>query len=96
MKVLVHFDSKGEKALGIWWVDENETVQSLYQENSSSFAARGRLVVHNKANPEVSWLDWFDTLTNRAPYFEVWATYDSMGMAPEEFLAALQPSPLLA
>lgn len=95
MKVLVHFDSEGEKAQGIWWVDGNGSVKNLYTRPDSPEAARGRLIVYNKTAPECDWSRWFDLLSNRPPYFEVWATYDSMGFTPEQLLSSLKPSPPL-
>lgn len=92
MKVLVHFDPKGEKALGIWWVSISGALENLYVDSGSPEAARGRLIVFNKANPDLSWSEWFDAVAERPPYFEVWSTYDSMGFTPNEMLRSLQPS----
>jgi hypothetical protein len=69
MKTLVHFDSQGEKALGIWWVDESGAPKNLYTDSAGPMAARGRLIMFNKSNPDFAWEDWFDVLADRPPYF---------------------------
>lgn len=93
MKVLVHYDAASEYAHGIWW--ESPTLgspESMYRVPDGPQAARGKMIVFNKANSEVSWGDWFDQLTTRTPYAENWVVYDSMGMSPEQMLEALMPS----
>lgn len=93
MKVLVHYNPSGSEAYGIWWVDpDTGYLKDLYLAPDGPFAARGRVVVHEKTNPDVSWSEWFDELTTRAPYFESWVVYDSMGMTPEQMLNSLKPA----
>lgn len=94
MKVLVHYNPLGTEAYGIWWVDpDTGLLRSAYFEETSPEAARGRVIVYGKTNPQVSWSEWFDMLTTRAPYSESWIVYDSMGFSPQEMLAALDEAP---
>lgn len=86
MKTLVHYDALGEDALGIWWVNQNDEPECLYVNDQSPEAARGKTLVFGKTNPEVTWVEWFDLLTERPPYFEVWGVYDSQGLSPERLL----------
>lgn len=91
MKVLVQYEVTGISAAGIWWVDEQGDLKNLYVDPDGPEAARGRLLVYGKTNPDVPWGVWFDQLADRPPYFEVWAVYDSMGFTPQEMLSACSP-----
>lgn len=91
MKVLVHYATSGLKAHGLWWVGSDGNPESLYSDPQSPEAVRGSVIVFGKESPEVSWEIWFDHLTARAPYFETWAVYDSMGFTPEQLLRAVTP-----
>lgn len=96
MKLLVHTDPRGETAYGIWWVAEDDgSLQHLYLDPTGPQAARGRAIMFNLAG-DLPWLDRFNWLTGQTPYFENWVIYDSMGMAPRDFLLALNPLPPLA
>lgn len=86
MKTLVHFDVTGTQPLGVWWVNASDEPESLYVDPESPEAARGRVLVFGKTSPDVTWMEWFDILTERPPYFEVWATYDSGPYTPPEML----------
>lgn len=90
MKTLVHYDVTGEAPLGLWWVNASDEPQSLYLDDASPEAARWKIVVFSKTDPEVPWVLWFDRLTERAPYFEIWRTYNSNGFSPEEMLESLR------
>lgn len=93
VKILTHFDPRGTEAHGIWWVDSDSgLLRSVYLDENSAEAARGKVIVYGKTNPEVSWSEWFDQLTTRAPYWENWVVYDDMGFSPEQMLSALEPS----
>lgn len=93
MKVLVHYDARSEKPLGIWWVDPfTQSPLDSYLEPESPSALRGRIIVMNRSNPDVAWEEWFDQLTTRAPYSENWIVYDSMGMGPVKMLESMRPS----
>jgi len=97
VKVLVHYNPRGTEAYGIWWVDPDVgLLRSVYHDDSSPQAARGRVIVFGKSNPEVSWSEWFDMLTTRTPYMESWVVYDSMGLTPRQMLRALEPAPPIA
>lgn len=87
MKVLLHTDAYGVKPYGIWWVGEvSGYPESLYTNPLSPEAARGRALVLSKENPKVSWPEWFDQLTTRAPYSENWQVFESNGLTPETML----------
>lgn len=97
MKVLVHYDRRGSRAYGLWWVDpDSGLLRDVYYDETSPQAARGRVILYSKTNPDVSWSEWFDILTTRAPYMESWIVYDSMGLTPLQMLDALQEAPPLA
>ena len=97
MKVLVHYNSLGTEAYGIWWVDpDSGLLRSAYTDDNSAESARGRVTVFGKTNPEVSWSEWFDMLTTRTPYVESWIVYDSMGMTPRQMLSSLETAPVAA
>lgn len=89
MKILVHYDANQGQAYGVWWDDPYTGIESLYLDPKSAQASRGRTVMYGKSNEDVSWDAWFDTLVERAPYFESWVAWDSMGMAPDQFLHAI-------
>ncbi len=96
MKVLVHYEPRGERALGLWWVDDlTNSPQSLYVDSKAPAVFRAKLIVFNKAE-SITWSEWFDLLTTRAPYTEQWDVYDSMGFTPEQLLASLNPLPVEA
>lgn len=86
MKVLVHYNAEGTDPLGLWWVDpKTNSPQCLYVRENSPEAIRGRAIVFNRAPlSTMTWLEWFDSLVERPPYFELWAAFDSRGMTPEE------------
>ena len=92
MKTLVHFDVNGREPLGLWWVDSSGEPKSLYLQEEGPEAARGRVLVFSKENPDVEWVDWFHRLADRAPYFEVWGVYESNGLSPEEMFNSLRDS----
>ena len=95
-KYLVHFDALQSRAYGVWWIEEGK-VRSLYTDPEGGMAARGGLMVLNKSNSNVSWEDWFDQMTTRAPYIDEWSVYDGMGFTPEQMLFALsEPQPLVS
>lgn len=93
MKVLVHYDAVTGESHGLWWQDRmTGEPRNLYHDSESPQAARGRLIMFNKSNHDVSWDEWFDQLTTRAPYSENWIVYDSMGLSPMQLLHALAPA----
>lgn len=97
MKVLVHYNPLGTEAYGLWWVDPDSGIlRSAYHDDNAPETARGRVIVYGKTNPEVSWSEWFDMLTTRAPYVESWVVYDSMGMTPRQMLSALETATVAA
>lgn len=91
MKVLVHASPDGDQFYGLWWVDpESGLVRSLYLDDHSPQAARGRVIVHQKDNPDVTWSEYFDRLVERPDYFESWHAYDSDGLSPRQMLHSLE------
>lgn len=92
MRILVHTDRLSQRAYGIWWIDPEGTLRDLYFDSTGPQATRGRVIMYGKV-PGVSWDDYFVNLTERTPMFEDWALYDSMGMTPAQFLAALPGAP---
>lgn len=94
MKVLAHYDHSGTEAYGLWWVDpDTGALRSVYLDEDSPEAARGRVLVFGKTNPEVTWSEWFDHLTTRTPYLESWIVYDNMGLTPSQMLMSLEEAP---
>lgn len=91
MKVLIHFDRTSTSAYGLWWEADGQP-QCLYRVPDGPWEARGRMIVFNISDDEISWGERFDQLTTRAPYSENWAVYDSMGLTPQQMLDALTPS----
>jgi hypothetical protein len=91
VKVLTHFNATQNEAYGIWWVDpESGLLKSLYLDEDSPQAARGRTIIYSKADPDLQWSDWFDILTTRQPYFESWFVFDSKGLSPRQMLDSLR------
>jgi hypothetical protein len=93
VKVLVHADPDGTQFYGLWWVDpDSGLIRSLYLNEQSPQAARGKVLVYQKDNPEVPWSEYFDRLVERPDYFESWHVYDSAGLTPRQMLTSLKPA----
>lgn len=91
MKVLVHYPSMTDSPVGVWWLPRDaDWPQDYYLDPNSPDAVRGRQTMASK-RAGVSWPDFWESLTERAPYFSAWNTADvSDTWTPQEYLGVLQ------
>lgn len=73
MIAVLHFRGHSNPPVGIWWVEDDSAAyaHSYYVEGEELAHNAGRIVMSNKL-PDVSWLSFFDHLTEQLPYFNIW------------------------
>lgn len=78
MIVLVHLTKRGEEVLGVWLppVDASSDLRRLYKPRRAGDERYASRVLADKG-PAPSWEEWFQQLSERAPYFAWWATFEA-------------------